>query len=278
MDVGVGVLSDGYAVAMHGNYWAVNKLWLSKADLEDYYVLKQEHKLTPKLIASLDELQVGDYFKDINNTLHEVIETIYSAYYPIKTRETVLNLAELISMGAYKVKVEPLEMVEVEEVEPKLYELVEGQDYVKLERGDIVKFADGNTHGVHAVDEDDNVAPYCMYFMGDSWWVEARYFLPENIISIDGVNIHEEYVGGAEITADPYEGWVEGAKVKCLKTEGGYVRGNIYILGLCNSNYTDNDFGVKTERGIVFAKGCLSSDDKQFINGDILDYFELIKE
>lgn len=236
----------------------------------------QEPKLTPKLIESLDELQVGDYFRTKYGEVINVMSVDKSCDYSIATDASAYNLAELQEMGAYKVKVEPLEMVEVEEVKPKLYELVEGASYVKLERGDIIKFKDGNVHGVHAVDEDDNVAPYCMYFLGDSWWVESHYFLPENIISINGINIHEDYVGDAEITADPYEGWVEGAKVKCLKTKGGYEEDDTYALGWCDCG--DTDFGVRNGKGLVLSIGCLISDVKTYVNEDILDYFELIKE
>lgn len=275
MDVGVGALEDGYAVAMQGNYWAVNKLWLSKEDLEDYYVLEQDCRLTPKLIESLDELKVGDYFKDVDGRVHYVVNG-EDEDGEVETLSDWLALENLIAMGAYKVKVEPYEMVELEEVKPKPYELVEGQDYVKLERGDIVKFKDGNVHGVHAVDEDDNCNPYSMYFMGDSWWVESHNFLPENIISINGVNIHEE-----ASEKDPSEGWVEGAKVRCIvKGLREYREGEVYTLGY----NMFGDFGVATYNGslhgAVFSEGIINTFGRktEYEDGTAYKHFELIKE
>lgn len=72
--------------------------------------------------------------------------------------------------------------------------------------------------------------------------------------------------------------WKEGDKVRCIKGVQGYDKGEVYQVGYCVFDDTDEDFGVRTVSGAVYSVGCLTSLDTDCINENILDYFELLEE
>lgn len=72
--------------------------------------------------------------------------------------------------------------------------------------------------------------------------------------------------------------WKEGDKVRCIKDVLGHDKGEVYQVGYCVFDDTDEDFGVRTVSGAVYSVGCLTSLDTDYINENILDYFELLEE
>jgi len=70
--------------------------------------------------------------------------------------------------------------------------------------------------------------------------------------------------------------WKEGDKVRCLKEGWGYVEGDVYEVGYCERD--EEDFGVINRYGSVMGEGCLHSDDPDYINDNIEEYFELLEE